>query len=654
MAGRGVQDPRDRASVLKTVDGNNYRLMSSIFSYFDKKGFWPSLFERIFAVIVPLTIIAMIWFLSSCIDYDGLFDNTEKVPFGRFVHCRLTPRYGSWFLGLALAASLAAMVPFTLYQLYCMRLLWQTQAYVNRKLGISDALLHAIPWTTVATRVIEVSPEILGPRLDRKHPAERSFTERDVRVLLCKYDNYFNMLYTAGGIDMTTPWGLRWLFGERMHSDVNAALAEYLVREYVVEPVLSGIDPAERIDDVTPNMAPRRLSPLDNDTRARRSVQRGATQLFWLGVIAASPPVCAALAVVSAVYLVFRHLPSMRREPQLYGRRAWSHDADWRFRLLDELRHNRDQRLNRAFRHAAEYMGMFPADTLGAVAKYAAFASGSLAAMFWILGSWADGATLLGVGLDKISQNIFICFLLARALIPNEFIVFEPARAMRNMQEDLHLLPGSWVSPQAATDHEQQAAHARIHPQFKELFELRVFSVARDFVSCVVLGWTLIRFALAVPELQRRALACTGVFFHSTYSGAKVRLGFMPPEDAQVHAAGFVGTAVAATRDASVTRRCFRWCCVEPDEDDDQGGDGYLSMDEEGSGGAASPGDDLVGADARRRCVALKIELSRSSADPAARPEMSTWVPRTKTAAPAPEAAAGVGDDDDVELELER
>lgn len=93
--------------------------------------------------------------------------------------------------------------------------------------------------------------------------------------------------------------------------------------------------------------------------------------ILWVGV--ANFLFCPVILLWQILYLFFSYAELIKREPGSLGSRCWSLYGKMYLRHFNELDHEMNARLNRAYRPAAKYMDSFTSPLLTIVAESVAF-----------------------------------------------------------------------------------------------------------------------------------------------------------------------------------------------------------------------------------------------------------------------------------------
>ena len=85
------------------------------------------------------------------------------------------------------------------------------------------------------------------------------------------------------------------------------------------------------------------------------------------------------------IYSFFNYAELLKRQPGVFGRRRWSLYGQWHLRDFNELDHELNQRLCRAYKPSVKYMDLFTHPLLVILSKNVAFFAGSILAVLLTL-----------------------------------------------------------------------------------------------------------------------------------------------------------------------------------------------------------------------------------------------------------------------------
>ena len=172
----------------------------------------------------------------------------------------------------------------------------------------------------------------------------------------------------------------------------------------------------------------------------------------------------------------------LKREPGSLGTRTWSLYGKLYLRHFNELDHELNARLNRAYRPAAKYMNMFTSPILTVLAKNIAFLAGSVLAVFVMLALY-DEDFLSVEHVLMISTLLGSIIAISRSLIPDENLVWCPESLLTAVLAHTHYRPDSW----------RNQAHTQVtKAQVAQLFQYKAVHILEELVSPLMTPYILI------------------------------------------------------------------------------------------------------------------------------------------------------------------
>lgn len=153
--------------------------------------------------------------------------------------------------------------------------------------------------------------------------------------------------------------------------------------------------------------------------------------------------------------------------------RTWSQYGKLYLRHFNELEHELEARLNRAYRPAVKYMDSFSSPLLIVVAKFVIFTFGGFGAFIAILSIIDEDV----IQVEHVLMIFTLCITIAVAassLIPDENLVFCPEQLMKNILCNAHYLRPEW----------RGFAHtSKVCREFEDFFQLKAFYFLNEIFS---------------------------------------------------------------------------------------------------------------------------------------------------------------------------
>lgn len=196
----------------------------------------------------------------------------------------------------------------------------------------------------------------------------------------------------------------------------------------------------------------------------------------------------------------------IKREPGTLGTRMWSLYGRLYLRHFNELDHELNARLNRAYRPASKYMSIFTSPVMTVIAKFVAFVAGSIVGVLLIL-TMIDEDVMAVEHMFTLVTVLGATAVLARSCIPNDNLVWCPETLLTAVLAHTHYRPDSW----------RGHAHTQsTRSQVAQLFQYRAVhlleEVASPLITPYILCFKMRQRALDIVDFYRNfTIEVTGV-----------------------------------------------------------------------------------------------------------------------------------------------
>jgi len=128
--------------------------------------------------------------------------------------------------------------------------------------------------------------------------------------------------------------------------------------------------------------------------------------------------------VWQSLQFLYNYTELIRRDPGVLGMRKWSNYGKLYFRHFNELDHELDARLSRAYKPAVLYLSSFVSKFIVVCAKFVLFTFGAVFAVLVVLTVYDEDVLNVEHVLSVISITGAVAGI-ARSLIPEEVIEFD-------------------------------------------------------------------------------------------------------------------------------------------------------------------------------------------------------------------------------------
>ncbi|KAK4021382.1 hypothetical protein OUZ56_003298 [Daphnia magna] len=181
------------------------------------------------------------------------------------------------------------------------------------------------------------------------------------------------------------------------------------------------------------------------------------------------------------LYAFFSYAEIVKREPGSLGTRRWSIYGRLYLRHFNELDHELQARLSRAYRPATRYLSGFSSNMVAIFARNFAFLAGAILAVLVLLTVYDEDV----ITVEHVLTLITILGAVVagcRVLIPEENVVWCPESLMETVLTQVHYLPAEWKDK--AHTNEVRAGVAK-------LFQYKAVYLLEELISPVVTPFIL-------------------------------------------------------------------------------------------------------------------------------------------------------------------
>jgi autophagy-related protein 9 len=196
----------------------------------------------------------------------------------------------------------------------------------------------------------------------------------------------------------------------------------------------------------------------------------------------------------------------IKRDPGVLGARKWSSYGKLYFRHFNELEHELDARLSRAYKPAMCYLSSFVCKLVVVAAKFMLLAFGAVFAVLVLLTVYDEDVLNVEHVLTLITASGALAGI-ARSLIPDENTVYFMDQMMYQILAQVHYMPDAWV------------AHANaymVRDEFVKLLHYKFVFLVEELLSplitpLVLLVWLRPRSLHLVDFLRHFTVEVAGV-----------------------------------------------------------------------------------------------------------------------------------------------
>ncbi|ETN58001.1 autophagy protein 9 [Anopheles darlingi] len=432
-----------------------------VYIYHQKHGFYVMMLQKSFELFQFVFVVGLITYMFNCVDYAILFrdKNTEsKVSLSDAMmgvsECAATIGVFQW-LALVLAGLFWTFRLFKFF--YHFFQFWDIKMFFNTALKIEDADLDNLTWHEVQKCIREVQSEI------QMSINKDQLTELDIYHRILRFKNYMVAMMNKSLLPAT----------KKLPLLGNVVVMSQALRYNIGLLLFWGP-----------------WSPFENNWHLRQEYKRPSMRaelaaklskhILWVAIanIALSP----FIFICQLMYFFFNYADLIKKEPGTLGVRCWSQYGKLYLRHFNELDHELDARLTRAYRPAVKYVSSFSSPLLTVIARNVAFDCGGVASLILLLAIYDEDVFQVQHVLTLFTILGMIS-VVARSLIPDENMVWCPEQLLRNVLAHVHYLPAAWRG---------HAHSSTVREQFELFFQLKIMYILNELFSPIVAPFVLL------------------------------------------------------------------------------------------------------------------------------------------------------------------
>lgn len=436
-----------------------------MYKYHQKHGFICLLLQEIFELMQFVFIVVLTTYLFHGIDYPLLFRyvdsrNGTKLTLRDVIYpisqCISNFTFLTWCI---IVISLAVLVFKFFTKFYQTFYYWDIKQFYNTALKINDYELDNLTWCDIIAKIKEVQLE------QQMCIHKRELTELDIYHRILRQENYMVAMVNKHLLPprMTIPF-----------------LGEIV---YWTKPLRYNIQGLLFRSPWSPFESPWHLREEYKKQNLRNELANklGRYILYLALVNLCLFPV---IFLWQILYSFYSYGELIKREPGRMGMRSWSLYAKLYFRHFNELDHELQARLTRAYRPATRYLEAFSSPIMTVIAQYVGFMCGSLFTVIVALTIY-DEDVIAVEHVISIMTGLGAITAVCRSLIPDERTIWCPEQLMECVVMHTHYLPTDWKG---------QAHTSRVREKFQELFQTSVAAIFEDLLSPIMTPYLMIRW----------------------------------------------------------------------------------------------------------------------------------------------------------------
>lgn len=351
---------------------------------------------------------------------------------------------------------------------YDFRHLRHMQNFYRYLLEISDTDIQTVSWQEIVKRLMllrDSNPATAAAVKDKHRrflgsQSKQRMDAHDIANRLMRRENYMIALINKDILDLTLPLPFirnRQFFSKTLEWNLNLCILDFVFDEQ---------------GQVRPLFLKESRRRALSDKLRERFIFAGFMNLF----------VAPLLVIFFVLYYFFRYFNEYQRNPSQIGSRQYTPLAEWKFREFNELWHLFQRRVNMSYPFASRYLEQFPKDKTIQISRFVAFVAGALASVL-ALASVVDPELFLAFEITPERTVLFYLgvfgtvWAVARGVVPEETLVFDPEYALTNVAEYTHYLPNHW----------RDRLHTNeVRADFAALYKMKLVIFLEEVVSIII------------------------------------------------------------------------------------------------------------------------------------------------------------------------
>ncbi|RPB29502.1 APG9-domain-containing protein [Terfezia boudieri ATCC MYA-4762] len=456
----GLIDPKQRAlwkwANVESLDN----FLHDVYQYYVGNGIYSICLHRFLNMMTSAFIVGFTVFLFNCVDYSHR--HSHKLSEVVIAKCTTKlPTHTSFLLWL-----------FAIYWVWSVfsyiidfRRLRDIQHFYYYLLEIPESDMQTISWQEVVQRlmVLRDANPTTSNALRRRHKASQSkerMDAHDIANRLMRKENYLIALFNKDILDISVPFPILNKRGNILTKALTWNI-EICVMDYVFNPR-------------------GQLRPAFLKESERKMLSDGLRRRFvvyaWANLLL-SPLIASYLLI----FFFMRYYAEFTKNPGQIGHRQYTPLAEWKFREFNELWHIFEQRINMSYPFAERYVDQFPKDKTVQLAKFVHFIACAFAGVLAIA-ALVDPELITNFEITPGGTIVFWIGILgtviavARGMIPEEKLVYDPEEAIKYVINYTHYMPNEWNGKLHSDE---------IKQDFMQLYGLKVMIFFEELLSVI-------------------------------------------------------------------------------------------------------------------------------------------------------------------------
>jgi autophagy-related protein 9 len=468
LPGLALADPKEKAMWRWANVENLDNFLKDVYDYYLGNGFWSILLQRTLNMLTLAFVVGFTIFLTNCIDYRSV-RGSEKMS--EILILRCTSKMGGLANLVLWLVSFFWVSKFFQY-VFDIRRLRNLHDFYHHLLGISESDIQTISWQEIVSRLMALRDA--NPTTARSVSAKsRRFLSQnkqrmdahDIANRLMRKENYLIALFNKDILDLTLPipfFRHRQLFSRTLEWNIHQCVIDYVFNTQ---------------GQVRPLFLKDTHRKALSDGLRRRFIFAGTLNIF----------VAPFIVIYFLMHYFFQYFNEYQKNPAQIGSRQYNPLAEWKFREFNELWHLFQRRINMSYPFATRYLNQFPKDKVVQAARFVSFVSGALASVL-ALASILDPELFLNFQITPDRTVLFYLgifgtiWALARGLLPEDNLVFDPAFSLEEVIDFTHYRPAHW---------EDRLHSDQVRAEFAQLYQMKVVIFLNEILSMIFTPFVL-------------------------------------------------------------------------------------------------------------------------------------------------------------------
>ena len=468
LPGLALADPKEKAMWRWANVENLDNFLKDVYDYYLGNGFWSILLQRALNMLTLAFVVGFTIFLTNCIDYRSV-RGSEKMS--EILIPRCTTKMGAPANLVLWLVCLFWISKFFQY-LLDIRRLRNLHDFYHHLLGISEGDIQTIAWQDVVSQLMalrDVNPTTAGGVSARSRrflsQNKQRMDAHDIANRLMRKENYLIALFNKDILDLTLPIPIfrhRQLFSRTLEWNIHQCVMDYV------------FNPQGQVRPLFLKDTHRKAL---SDGLRRRFIFAGTLNIF----------VAPFIVVYFLMLYFFQYFNEYQKNPAQIGSRQYNPLAEWKFREFNELWHLFQRRVNMSYPFATRYINQFPKDKVVQTARFVAFIAGALASVL-ALASIIDPEMFLNFQITPDRTVLFYLgifgttWALARGLLPEDNLVFDPSFALEEVIDFTHYRPAHWT---------ERLHSDQVRAEFAQLYQMKVVIFLNEILSMIFTPFVL-------------------------------------------------------------------------------------------------------------------------------------------------------------------